>query len=81
MIAAHIHPGAAAVNGGLLVNLNVSAGAPDRPEQRRRQLSITVPITQVDATNITAAPANFYFNVHTPLNTGGGAARGQMARQ
>jgi hypothetical protein len=43
-------------------------------------MSITVNISQVDATNITAAPANFYFNVHTPLN-GGGAARGQLVRQ
>ena len=37
VIAAHIHPGAAGVNGSPLVDLNVSAARADRPDQRCRQ--------------------------------------------
>ena len=80
VVAAHIHPGAAGVNGSPLVNLNVSAGAPIVLTNGAANVSITVAISQADATAITAAPANYYFNVHTPLN-GGGAARGQLVRQ
>jgi hypothetical protein len=80
IIAAHIHPGAAGVNGGALVSTGLSAGAPMILGDGTGNLSITQSISQTDAQNITAAPANFYFNVHTPAN-GGGAARGQLARQ
>ena len=79
---AHIHPGASGVNGGVLVNTGLSAAAPfvlggDGTGNR----SITVDISQADATNIAATPANFYFNVHTTLNPSPGAARGQLVRQ
>jgi hypothetical protein len=80
IIAAHIHPGAAGVNGSPLITTGLSPGAPMVLGDGSGTLSITQSIGQADAQNITAAPANFYFNVHTPLN-GGGAARGQLARQ
>ena len=80
VIAAHIHPGAAGANGSPLVNTGLTAGAPMVLNNGAANLSITVDISQADATYIAAAPANCYFNVHTPLN-GGGAARGQLARQ
>jgi hypothetical protein len=79
-VAAHIHPGAAGVNGPVLVNTGLSAAAPIVLTNGAANLSITVDISQADATAITAAPANYYFNVHTPLN-GGGAVRGQLVRQ
>ena len=66
VVAAHIHPGAAGVNGNPLVNLNVSAAAPIVLTNGAANVSITVAISQADATAITAAPANYYFNVHTP---------------
>jgi hypothetical protein len=80
VVAAHIHPGVSGVNGSPLVGLPVSAGAPIVLTNGAANISITVDISQENATNIAANPAGFYFNVHTPLNTGG-AARGQLVRQ
>ena len=81
VVAAHIHPGATGVNGSPLVGLPVSAGAPIVLTNGAASISITVDnLSQADATAIAANPANYYFNVHTPLN-GGGAARGQLVRQ
>ena len=37
-------------------------------------------LTQQQATDVAANPANYYFNVHTALNPAG-AVRGQLARQ
>jgi acyl dehydratase len=43
-------------------------------------VSMTVnTLTQAQATDITANPANYYFNVHSPVNPGG-AVRGQLTR-
>ena len=80
VILAHIHPGATGVNGSPLVNTGLTAAAPMVLTNGAGTLAITVDISQTDAANITANPANYYFNVHTPTNTGG-AARGQLARQ
>jgi hypothetical protein len=80
VIAAHIHPGAAGVNGAPLINLGLAAGEVTlangsgsftKPPQ--------VPITVEQAQNLANTPQNFYFNVHTPTNTGG-AARAQLVR-
>jgi len=78
---AHIHPGATGVNGGVLVNTGLTAATPLLLNNGTGNLSITANITQDQATQITAAPANFYFNVHTTLNPSPGAARGQLVRQ
>jgi CHRD domain len=80
VVAAHIHPGAAGANGSPLIDTRLSAAAPLVLTNGAATVSITVDISQDNATNIAANPANFYFNVHTPLN-GGGAARGQLVRQ
>lgn len=79
IVAAHIHPGAAGVNGSPLINTGLTAGAPMLLGDGTGNLSITQNIGQADAQNITASPSSFYFNVHTPLN-GGGASRGQLTR-
>ena len=79
-IAAHIHPGAAGVNGSVLVPTNLSPTAPALMGDGT--VSITLPaadISQATAQQIVANPAGFYFNVHTPLNQPG-AVRGQLTR-
>jgi hypothetical protein len=80
IVGAHIHPGAAGVNGGVIVNTGLTAASP---------LALTEGITSFNATNIAVSaetaqailnnPAGFYFNVHSPLNPGG-VARGQLVR-
>ena len=42
-------------------------------------VTLTAPVSQVDAAAIMANPAAYYFNVHTQLNPTG-AARGQLVR-
>lgn len=80
-VAAHIHPGAAGINGSPLVPLPVSAAAPIVMADGTGTLTFNnVEISQSNAQNIYSNPAGFYFNVHTPVNPGG-AVRGQLARQ
>ena len=78
-IGAHIHPGAAGVNGIVIVNTALSLTAPMIMADGTANLVVTVPISQELAAQILANPAGYYFNVHTPLNPGG-AIRGQLAR-
>jgi hypothetical protein len=79
-IAAHIHPGPSGVNGPVLVNTGLSATAPIVMGDGTANVTITInTLTQAQATDITANPGNYYFNVHTPLNPGG-AVRGQLQR-
>jgi CHRD domain len=80
IVAAHIHPGAAGVNGGVIVNTGVVAGSP--VTQSDGVMSFTsAPVTVPAATlqSIVNNPAGFYFNVHSPTNSGG-VARGQLNR-
>ncbi len=79
-IAAHIHTGAAGVAGPILVNTFLTPAAPILMGDGTANIALTIDnLTQALATSITANPANFYFNVHTPLNPGG-AVRGQLVR-
>ncbi len=81
VIAAHIHPGAAGVNGAPLVSTGLSPAAPIVMADGTGVLTLTnVNISAADAQAIAANPAGYYFNVHTPVNPGG-AARGQLGRQ
>jgi hypothetical protein len=79
---AHIHPGAAGINGSPLVDTGLSAAtAITLDANGGGTLTFNnVPVTQMDATSIVANPAAFYFNVHTAVNPGG-AIRGQLVRQ
>lgn len=79
-ILAHIHPGAAGVNGSALVTTNLAAADPINMGPGTVTRTLTADISQVNATNITANPGGFYFNVHT-RNNGGGVMRGQLVRQ
>lgn len=79
--AAHIHPGATGVNGGVIVPVTgLSAAAPIVMADGTANVTFNnVDISQTNATNIYNNPAGHYFNVHTPANPGG-AVRGQMVR-
>lgn len=63
--AAHIHTGAAGVAGPALLDFSAGSGT-------------CVPAAPADVAAILAAPAGFYFNIHTQTFPGGGA-RGQLA--
>ena len=80
IMAAHIHPGAAGVNGGVIVNTGIVAGSPVTATDGVMQFSVSgvsVPAATLQA--IVNNPAGFYFNVHSPTNAGG-VARGQLNR-
>ena len=79
MVGAHIHPGAAGVNGPVLLGTPVSAAAPVALTNGTLEYEASVPITDAVLQQILANPAGFYFNVHSPLNPGG-FARGQLQR-
>jgi hypothetical protein len=77
---AHIHPGAAGVNGPVIVGTPITAGDPlllsnGTVEYRASGIPVNAATLQALSTN----PAGFYFNVHSPLNPGG-VARGQLTR-
>lgn len=79
-VGAHIHPGAAGVNGGVIVSTGLSPTAPVVLGDGTANLTIqNIPLSRELAAQIMANPAGFYFNVHTPTNPGG-AIRGQLAR-
>ncbi|HET7695799.1 MAG TPA: CHRD domain-containing protein [Vicinamibacterales bacterium] len=79
LTAAHIHPGAAGVNGGVLVGTGLTAGNAPSLSSGSATFSFTgVTPQSADAiAQILANPQNFYFNVHTAANTSG-AIRGQL---
>ncbi len=79
-IAAHIHTGPPGVPGPILVGTTLAPAAPVLMGDGTANISVTVnSVPQAQAAAITANPANYYFNVHTPLNPGG-AVRGQLTR-
>ena len=78
IIAAHIHPGPAGVNGPVIVNTGLTAAAPLRVADRAVEFtSAGIPVDPTLAQAIINNPAAFYFNIHSAVNTGG-VARGQL---
>jgi hypothetical protein len=76
---AHIHPGAAGINGSVLVSTTLAAGQvvlTNGSGSFTRAVSVDPAVTQ----NIINNPAGFYFNVHSTANPGG-VARGQLVKQ
>jgi hypothetical protein len=84
LTGAHIHPGPAGTNGGVIVNLAI-AGAETSLSSGQATITKTGITAQVAANAASVAqgifnnPAGHYFNVHTTLN-GGGAIRGQLVK-
>ena len=79
LTAAHIHPGAAGVNGGVIVNTGLTAANAPSLSSGSATFSFTgiTPASADTVAQILANPQNFYFNVHSTAN-GGGAVRGQL---
>jgi hypothetical protein len=77
--AAHIHPGAAGTNGGVIVSLGLTAGeivlANGSGSFTRGPITVDPALAQTIMNN----PSGYYFNVHSTLNPGG-VARGQLNR-
>ena len=79
--AAHIHPGAAGVNGSPLVDTGLTPATAITLADGTGTLTFSgIAVTQANAQAIISNPAGFYFNIHTVL-TPGGAVRGQLVRQ
>jgi CHRD domain len=77
---AHIHIGAAGVNGTVVVNTGLTPGSPfAMPTGAGTLVADNIALTAATAEQIIANPAGFYFNAHTTLNPGG-AVRGQLTR-
>jgi hypothetical protein len=80
IILAHIHEGAAGVNGPIRVDSGLSPAAPVPTAGGAASFSRSnLATTPAVATAIIANPAGWYFNVHTALSPGG-VARGQLVR-
>ncbi|MCA1561100.1 MAG: CHRD domain-containing protein [Acidobacteria bacterium] len=79
--AAHIHPGAAGINGGILVDTGLTSASPIavNADGTASLNFASVAVSADQAQQIVANPAGFYFNIHTPINPGG-AVRGQLTR-
>ena len=80
--AAHIHPGAAGVNGSALVNLGIASGEIVLASGTGNftKTGIANNLDPARAQDIINNPASYYFNVHSVMN-GGGFARGQLVKQ
>jgi hypothetical protein len=78
IILAHIHEGAAGVNGPVRVDSGLSPAAPVPASFGASFSRSGLATTPALAQAIIANPAGFYFNVHTALSPGG-VARGQLA--
>jgi len=79
--AAHIHPGAAGVAGGVIFSTSLATGeiilnAAGSGSFTKAGIAPADPAT---FNAILANPAGFYFNVHSTLNPGG-VARGQLVK-
>ena len=75
--AAHIHRGVTGANGGVAVNPMFKAGEIALSGGAGSFSKMGVTVTPAVAEEILSGPANFYFNVHSTMNSGG-VARGQL---
>lgn len=78
--AAHIHPGAAGVNGGVLVSTGLVAGQVVLTNGSGTFTRGPVTVPPEVAQQIINTPEAYYFNIHSTINPGG-VARGQLRRQ
>ena len=78
LTAAHIHPGAVGVNGGVVISTNIASGEVTMPNGSGTLVHTnSAPPSLADVQGIINNPAGYYFNIHTPANPGG-VARGQL---
>ena len=79
LVAAHIHPGAAGVNGAPLVDTGIGTSV-NQTSGSASFARTGITVSPANAQAIINNPAGFYFNVHTTLNPPG-ASRGQLQLQ
>ena len=79
VIAAHIHSAAAGVNGPVVVNTGVTAGAVTTTDGVGTFTASGITVSPATIQAIVNNPAAFYFNVHSVQNPGG-FTRGQLSR-
>jgi hypothetical protein len=78
--ASHIHNGAVGINAGVFVDTRLTpANQIPTPGGAATINFESVQITQTQAQAVLNNPAGHYFNMHSPLNTGG-VIRGQLVR-
>jgi len=78
LILAHVHQGVAGANGPVLIDSGLSPMNPVTLTGGAATFTRTgLTVSPATAQGIINNPAGYYFNVHTPLNTGG-AIRGQL---
>lgn len=81
LILAHIHEGAAGVNGGVKVNTGLAADTGLTPTAGTATFSRAgIAVDGALAQLIVDSPAAYYFNVHSTLH-GGGIVRGQLVKK
>ena len=79
-VAAHIHPGPTGVNGPVLVNTGLTVASALTLTDGSADTTVRgISVPPAVAESIISNPGAFYFNVHSPLNSGG-FARGQLER-
>jgi hypothetical protein len=76
---AHIHEGANTCACPVVVNTAITPGQVTIANNLASFTRENIPVTAEVANRLIANPGNFYFNVHTALNTGG-VARGQLVK-
>jgi hypothetical protein len=80
VVGAHIHRGAAGINGPVIVNTGLSGVSPFTLDGGTGQFTARdIPVDAATMQSILENPAGWYFNVHSPVNPGG-FARGQLTR-
>ena len=79
LTAAHIHPGAAGVVAGPVVDLGLSAGEITFATGSGSFTKNGITVSVAQANPMLANAGAFYFNIHTAANVGG-VARGQLTR-
>ena len=80
IVGAHIHPGVAGVNGGVVVSTGLTAAAPLVMPSGVVEFTVSgIAVTPAVAQGIINNPSAYYFNIHSALNPGG-FARGQLAQ-
>jgi hypothetical protein len=76
---AHIHPGAAGVNGPVLLDTGLTPGDNLTLANGSGSFTKSVTTTPAIASSILSNPSGFYFNAHSMINPGG-VVRGQLVR-
>jgi hypothetical protein len=80
LTGAHVHTGAAGVNGGIVISTGITAGEIAFANGSGTLVKNGVAVTGDVATGIINNPSGYYFNIHTDANRGG-VARGQLVKQ